>query len=98
MQQSATIDELLTLVGRGRIDISCATDIARAVMKDGVSNERVEKLSSLGNWGISQSNCERDLHRWLRNLFGLRLQPYTVYARLKAWLGKVEFLFRTPLS
>jgi hypothetical protein len=85
MAQSSTIDELLNLVGRGRIDITCATDIARAVMKDGVSNERVEKLSSLGNWGMSQSNCETDLHTWLRNLFGLRVQPYTIYIDLKAW-------------
>ena len=98
MNRSSTIDELLNLVGRGRIDITCATDIARAVMKDGVCNERVEKLSSLGNWGLSQSNCERDLHTWLRNLFGLRIQPYTIYVDLKAWgsfVKKGEVLTKT---
>ena len=84
MDHSSTVDELLNLVGRGRIDISCATDIARAVLKDGITNQRVEKLSSLGNWGLSQSNCERDLHTWLRNLFGLQLEPYQVSFDLEA--------------
>ena len=84
MADSSTVDELLNLVGRGRIDISCATDIARAVMKDGVSSEKIDKLSSLGNYGLSQSNCERDLHTWLKNLFGLRVQPYKIFIDLKA--------------
>ncbi len=87
MERSYTVDELLNLVGRGRIDISCATDIARAVLKDGIANQRVEKLSSLGNWGLSQSNCERDLHTWLRNLFGLRLEPYHVVFDLEVQGG-----------
>lgn len=87
MESSYTVDELLNLVGRGRIDISCATDIARAVLKDGIVNQRVEKLCSLGNWGLSQSNCERDLHTWLRNLFGLRLEPYHVVFDLEVRCG-----------
>ena len=53
MSGSSTVDQILKLIGTGRIDIACATDIARAVMQDGVKNERIEKLSSLGNWGLS---------------------------------------------
>lgn len=84
MSHSHCVDSLLDLVGRGRVDISCATDVARAVLKDGVENDAVTKLASLGGFGSCQSNAERDLHRWLRNLFGLRLQPYNVYLDLKA--------------
>lgn len=84
MDQSHTVDELLNLVGRGRIDVSCATDVARAVLRDGVERETINKLASLGAFGHAQSNCERDLHRWLKNLFGLSLQPYTIYLPLKA--------------
>lgn len=84
MKHSHVVDSLLQLVGRGRIDITCATDVARAILKDGVENESVEKMASLGAFGRAQSNCERDLHRWLSSVFGLHLQPYTVYVDLKA--------------
>ncbi|CAJ1359760.1 unnamed protein product [Effrenium voratum] len=83
MQWSYTVDKLLSLVGRGRVDVSCATEIARAVLRDGVDNEAARKLGSLGAFGSSASNAERDLRRWLSNLFGLRLQPYTVYLDMK---------------
>ncbi len=98
MSGSSTVDQILKLIGTGRIDIACATDIARAVMEDGVKNERIEKLS-LGNWGISQSNSERDLHTWLRNLFGLKLQPYTIDLDLKAWgVLNLEIMFKRLMS
>lgn len=83
MTWSYCVEQLLTLVGRGRIDISCATDIARAVLQDGVENETVSKLASLGAFGDCQSKCERDLHTWLRNLFGLQLQAYSIDVPLK---------------
>ena len=87
MVHSHTVDTLLGLVGRGRIDVACATDVARAVLKDGAQNETIDKLASLGAWGESQSNSERDLHRWLRSAFGLNLQPYTAYVNLKVnWM------------
>lgn len=77
------MDALLELVGRGRIDISCATDIARAILNDGVKHETIKKLASLGGFGSCQSHAERDLHTWLRT-FGLFLEPYVVYIDLKA--------------
>lgn len=83
MKQSKTVDTLLDLVGRGRIDVACATDVARAVLGDGVDHEAIQKLASLGAFGDCQSNAERDLHRWLCNLFGLKLQPYKVWIDLK---------------
>lgn len=83
MLWSHTVDQLLSMVGNGRVDISCATDVARAVLRDGVENETISKLASLGAFGDSQSNAERDLHRWMKNLFGLSLQPYTINVDLK---------------
>ena len=84
MKRSHTVEQLLNLVGKGRIDISCATDVARAILDDGVQHESINKVASLGCYGSSQSNAERDLHRWLKNHFGLCLQPYTVQLPLKA--------------
>ena len=84
MKRSHTVEQLLNLVGKGRIDISCATDVARAILDDGVQHESINKVASLGCHGSSQSNAERDLHRWLKNHFGLCLQPYTVQLPLKA--------------
>ena len=84
MSSSATVDALLKLVGRGRLDISCATDVARAVLQDGVEHEAISKLASFGAFGNSQSNTERDLHRNLKTLFGLCLQPYSIEVKLQA--------------
>lgn len=69
---------LLDMVGRGRIDIACATDVARAVLQDGLQNETVTKLASLGAFGKCQSNSERDLHCWMGNLFGLEISSYKI--------------------
>ena len=87
------MEQLLDMVGRGRIDIACATDIARAVLQDGVENETVTKLASLGAFGKCQSNAERDLHCWMGNIFNLKLQPYQIQVPLKvSWvLHQVSF-------
>ena len=90
MLRSHTVDQLLELVGRGRVDISCATDVARAVLRDGFKHETVEKLAALGNFGDSQPNAERDLHPWL-NMYRLHSLPYTIFMDLKVggYLQKV---------
>ena len=81
------------MVGRGRIDIACATDVARAVLGDGVSNEQLTKLASLGCFGSSQPNAERDLHRWMGGNFGLYLEPYTIDVKLKEGVSLgIDFL------
>lgn len=85
MMQSHTVDQLLELVGRARVDISCATDIARAVLRDGLKHETVTKMAALGNFGDSQPNAERDLHTWL-DVFGLHIEPYTIHINLKAMM------------
>ena len=83
MLWSNSVEQLLLLVGNGRIDISACTDVARAILQDGVEHETISKLAQLGAFGSSQSNAERDLHRWMKNLFGLSLQTYTVFLPLK---------------
>lgn len=94
MAHSHAVDSLLDSLGRGRIDVACATDIARAILGDGVQNESVQKLASLGAYGKSQSNSERDLHCWM-NCLGLRLQPYRVWLDLKDWVPKND-VFNLP--
>lgn len=94
MDWSNSVERLLDMVGRGRIDITCATDIARAVLNDGVENETVTKLASLGAFGSAQPNVERDLNCWMGNLFNLNLQPYTIQVPLKdSWTSNSGMFF-----
>ena len=90
MLQSYTVECLLDLVGRGRIDIACCTDVARAILQDGIQHETVSKLASLGAFGKCQSNAERDLHTWMSNLFGLKLQPYEINLQLKVTWHRIR--------
>lgn len=61
MMQSHTVDQLLELVGRGRVDISCATDIARAVLRDGLKHETVTKMAAL----VNRMQNETYTHGWM---------------------------------
>lgn len=89
-QGSQTVDKLLELVGRGRIDVTCATDVARAVLGDTPADcaapplRKITRLASLGCSGSHQQNAERDLYRWLKNNFDLRLQTYEIVLELQA--------------
>ena len=66
------------MIGSGRSSIAEICDISRANAADGHATEAVEALQSLGGGGMFASNQERDLHRWTRNLYGTRLETYTV--------------------
>ena len=60
-------------------------------------HEALQAFVSLGTNGDHLGNQERDLHRWLSNLWGFSLQTYSVKLQLLvgcaeklAWLNKVS--------
>ena len=53
------------MVGRGRMSISGAVDLANSMVVDGMVHDAVESFASLGTSGQHLGNCERDLHRWM---------------------------------
>ena len=71
------------MVSRGQVSVANAADLARCAVDDGLLSEAVQAFSSLGNSGAAPSNCERDMTRWLRNLFGFTLEPYVVTLHLQ---------------
>lgn len=84
-KQSKTFNTLTGLIGRGGLGISAACDLASSIVGDHSQNahEAIKAFSSLGTEGKHPQNQERDLYRWLRNLYGLRLQTYTVELQLQ---------------
>lgn len=79
---SSTCEKLLEMVGRGRISVCGAVDLANSMVDDGMVHEAIKNFASLGAENRCPANCERDLHRWLKDLFGFTLQPYTVWMNL----------------
>ena len=64
--------------GTGQANVHELAEIARAAIKDGIPSPALEAFASLGGAGIHSSNEERDLHRWLHNLWNFDLEPYYV--------------------
>ena len=75
---SRTVTKLIDLIGHGRMSVTGAVDLANCMVDDGMLKDAITAFASLGTNMAHASNCERDLHRWFRDLFGFRLQPYCV--------------------
>ena len=71
------------MIGCGRAGVAEICDISRA---------NVHGLSSLGGHGKHQQNQERDLHRWVKGLHSMTLEPFQVPMLLNAsWISKQSF-------
>lgn len=66
------------MLGTGRARVSEVCELARANVRDGVESLVLSAFSSLGAGGAHQSNQERDLHKWLHSIYGVKLTPYRV--------------------
>ena len=76
------------MIGSGRAAIGEICDISRANVADGVQSEALQGLSSLGNSGKCESNQERDLHRWVKGLHSMTLEPFHISMTLNVpWVG-----------
>ena len=72
------------MVGSGRAHVAEVADMARANIRDNVPSEALRCFASLGGEGNHASNTERDLHRWVKSLYGCNLEPYFVPLELNA--------------
>ena len=83
-QPSKTFNKLTSMVGAGSISVSAAVDLAASIVEDHeMPNSAIKAFSSLGTDNTHPQNAERDLYRWLKNLYNLKLQTYTVKLQLQ---------------
>ena len=78
-----TFDALLDCMGRGQLHFSVTGTIARATVRDNIATEALRALASCGTNGSNPQNFERDVHVWLRSLWGMGVQPHWLELRLK---------------
>lgn len=55
--------------------------------------ETVRCFASLGAFGAHTHNEERDLHRWLKNLHQISLEPYYIKLEVEVGASEIVFLF-----
>ena len=69
--------------------MSTAADLSRACVLDmgDCVPASVQGIASLGSWGRHSQNQERDLHRWIHNVYQLQLEPFDVQVPLQAWFS-----------
>lgn len=75
-------DPLQGLIGSGQVHVRTVAGLAQAAAHDGEPSVAVRMFASLGAFGACPSNEERDLHRWLKDLYGISLEVYYFPLRL----------------
>lgn len=76
--------KLTDLIGRGQISIAAACEVASGVVDDhALPHGAVKAFFTLGTDGKYPANAERDLHRWLKKLYGLQLETYKITLELQ---------------
>jgi len=85
------------MIGCGRASVSEICDISRANIDDGADIAAVRGLGSLGTFGRHQQNQERDLHRWVKGLHSMRLEPFSVSIPLNVSWPIARMLFVSSL-
>jgi hypothetical protein len=68
---------MLANIGLGNSSVAAMHNMAMAASTDGAASA-VHAFSQLGTSGAWPQNVERDLHRWVRNLHGLQLEPHWI--------------------
>lgn len=89
MPRCESADVYLRMVGCGRASVAEVCEISRANVADGASSAALHGLKSLGGEGRHESNQERDLHRWVKGLHSMQLEPFHVEMLLNV-PGKVD--------
>ena len=74
------------MIGHGQAHVRTVVAIAQSQHQDQSAPPCIEAFASLGNFGSASSskNEERDLHRWLKNLYNLQLEVYWTHLKLQA--------------
>ena len=72
------------MIGQGQCHVRTVVAIAQSQHRDESALPLIQAWASLGNFGQSSKNEERDMHRWLKNLFDLQLEVYWTSLKLQA--------------
>lgn len=90
-EPSQTVDKITDLIGRGKMSVAAACELAVGIVLDHkVPHGAVKAFSTLGGNGLHPQNSERDLHRWLKALYGFKLEPYVIELNLQVDNQKVQ--------
>ena len=82
-EDSKTVDHLVDMIGKGQISVSGAIALSGSMVADGIPHKAVQAFSTLRTNNDFPMNGERDLHRWIKRLFGFRLRPYSIQVPLQ---------------
>jgi len=66
------------MVGSGQANVHTVVSIAQSQLLDGEPTPAIRAFASLGGYGANPSKEERDMHRWLTNLYNIQLEVYYV--------------------
>lgn len=80
---SKSVESLIDMIGRGRISVAGAVSLANSMVDDGMTHKAITTFASLGTNNVHPGNSERDLFRWLRNVFDFSLEPFSVTMHLQ---------------
>lgn len=97
--QSAVLDKLLELVGKGDTFVQTAAEIARAVDLDSHDpvHPSLQRLAACGSYGKHDGNTERDFQRLVRGSNGFNLEPYSIKLMLQVLsVYKIVLLYVFP--
>lgn len=70
------------MLGCGRAHVAEVCDLAGANVTDGLPSDALKAFASLGAGGRYEANQERDMHRWLHQIYGVKLETYKVNMNL----------------
>ena len=71
-------------MGRGKMSAVGAVDLANTFVEEcPIPPGALRAFATLGCNNTYPSNCERDLFRFIKSLFGFKLEPYTVEMTLQ---------------
>ena len=73
---------MLEAIGNGAADVHTVGEMARACVESRKATDGVRSIASLGASGRHPQNEERDLHRWLANVFGDAFQTEELILKL----------------
>lgn len=85
------------MIGGGKAHVHTLVSMAQSQFMDALNSgadipETIQSFASLGGWGAHSQNEERDLHRWLKNLHQISLEPYFLKLKLEVGMHKGHFL------
>lgn len=83
LPESKVVNELVELIGRGGLNVNVAMTVARSAVQDGSTCKALQAMASCGKDGECEQNQERDLHNWLRGVWGFMLEPYCLQVPLE---------------